>query len=95
MTPEEELIRAERASQILRDPLVVEAISAIKQSVIDAWRTSPIKDRDLRDYLHTMYNAAHKFEELLHSHIETGKLAVHQLKEKGAKHGASRSDPYT
>lgn len=80
MTPEEELIRAEQAAQLLRNPLVRQALDGIKNGVIENWRQAPVKDKDLREYLWTIYVGACKFEELLQSHIETGKLAAASLK---------------
>lgn len=79
MTPEEELSRAEQAAQILRAPLVREALDGIKNGLIDSWRQAPVKDSELREKLWAIYVGACKFEELLQSHIETGKLAKAQI----------------
>lgn len=76
---EDERLRGERARQILEDPLVKSAMSDIKATLIEQWRISPVKDAELREYLWSIYLGACKFEELLASHIETGKLASHQL----------------
>ncbi len=75
MTPQEEMMRAEKARQILEDPFVREALDDIKSTLIEQWRSAPVKDSDLKERLWALYNAAHKFEELMRSHIETGKLA--------------------
>lgn len=80
MTPEEEVVRAERAKQILEDKLVRAALDGVRDLIIEQWRVSPVKDSEIRDWLWALYNASHKFEEVLRSHIETGKLAAHQLK---------------
>lgn len=87
MTPEEELQRAEQAKQILRNPLVREAIDGLKSGFVEAWRQSPLKDTDLREKLWALYAGACKFEELLQSHIETGKLAAEQLKQRNTPRG--------
>lgn len=79
MTPAEEKQRAEHARQLMDDPLVKEALSDIKQVVLEQWVSSPSKDRDLRDYLHCLYCAVSKFEELLRIHVESGKVAQHNL----------------
>lgn len=68
-------MRAERAHQILNDELVREALDGIKSGIVEAWRTAPVKDRDLKEQLWGLLNAAHKFEEVLQTHITTGKLA--------------------
>lgn len=81
MTEQEELLRAERAKQILADKLVREALDGIKSGLIDTWRTTPLKDTDLREKVWAIYVGACKFEEILGSYIETGKLAQAMLKQ--------------
>lgn len=83
MTPEEELHRAERARQILEDPLVKEALKEIRDAIVEQWRTAPVKDSELKEKLWSIFGATHKFEQLLRSHIETGKMAAIQEDRKG------------
>jgi hypothetical protein len=87
MTEQEELQRAEQAKQILRNPLVREALDGIKSGIIENWRQAPVKDTDLREKLWSIYAGACKFEELLQSHIETGKLAQASLNERNTPRG--------
>lgn len=68
----------------MRNKLVREALDGIKDGVIQAWRQSPVKDTDMREKLWAIYAGACKFEELLQSHIETGKLAAAQLHERAS-----------
>ena len=75
MTPEEERIRAEQAKRLLNDPLMAGALQDIKDTLIDQWRRTPVKDADLRERVWGIYGAASKFEELLRSYINTGKFA--------------------
>jgi Holliday junction resolvasome RuvABC ATP-dependent DNA helicase subunit len=79
MKPQEELIRAERAKQILGDKLVREALDSIRSGLIENWRSTPLKDADLREKIWAIYVGACKFEEFLYEFIETGKLAQHTL----------------
>lgn len=79
MTREEEIIRAERAKQILGDSLVGQALKEIKEGLIEEWRRASVKDAEMREKIWAIYVGACKFEELLKSHIETGKLARAQL----------------
>lgn len=83
MTPEEEIQRAEHANRILNDKLVQEALKGIRDAVIEQWRLCPVEKTQLRDYLHGLFNAAYKFEELLRSHVETGKMAAITEERKG------------
>jgi hypothetical protein len=77
MTREEELERAEIAKQVLDNPLVQEALQAIREVTHTKLRMAK-DDNDklqLLDFLH----AAELFEEYFVKHIETGKLAQIQV----------------
>lgn len=80
MTPEEELIRAERAQQIINDPLVREALDGIKATIVESWRSAPVKDSEFREKLWAIYVGATKFEEIFRSYMDSGKLAAAQLR---------------
>ena len=82
MTPEEERIRAEQAKRLLADPLMAGALQDIKDTLIDDWRRTPVKDQDLRERIWGIYVAAFKFEELLRSYIGTGKFAEQVLQQE-------------
>jgi hypothetical protein len=82
MTPEEELIRAERVKQILEDPYVRSALSEMREGIVQSWAKAPIKDKEYMNYIHALYNAVDKFEEILRIHIDSGKLARDELARK-------------
>jgi hypothetical protein len=82
MTPEEERIRAEQAQRLLNDPLMAGALQDIKDTLIDDWRRTPVKDQELRERIWGIYVAAFKFEELLRSYIGTGKFAERVLQQE-------------
>lgn len=86
MTRQDEIRKAEEAKQLLRHPLLTSALEDIKSGLIEAWRQSPVKDTDLREHLWAVYAGACKFEELLKSHVDTGKLAAEQLRMSGDRH---------
>lgn len=75
-----EIARAERAKLILEDPLVVAALSEMKQHFRDAWEQSPARDKDGREELYRYMKVIGHFEAAFRVHIETGELAAHQLK---------------
>lgn len=85
MTEQEEIVRAERARQIMEDPLVKGALTDIKTAVVEQWLRAPVKDSELREYLWAIYVGTSKFEEILKSHMETGVLAAEQLRTKEAR----------
>jgi hypothetical protein len=82
LTPEEEIIRAQHCKQILEDRYVKEALSDIREGIVHQWAKSPIKDTDHKEKLWALYNAVDKFEELLRTHIDSGKLARHEMERK-------------
>lgn len=81
MTLEEEAIRGERAKQILKDPLVEAAFKEILNVTVLKWGDESTSDdgaKKLRDF----YRATLLFKRVFEHHIETGKMAEIQLKEK-------------
>lgn len=85
MTPEEEIVRAERARQLMADPLLKETLETLKQGYIDAWARTPIKDSELRERIWGLYCSTIKFEEILQSTLDSGKLAAESLKFKASR----------
>lgn len=82
MTLEEELTRAHECNAVLNNPYVREALSEIREALVSQWQRTPIVDTPLREKIWAIYNGALKFEELLRSHIETGKLAAIDIERK-------------
>jgi hypothetical protein len=78
-TPEQEIRRAERARQLLEDPLTAEALDAIESNVLSWWEESNVKDVEFRERCWAIYSSARKFRKLMQSHMETGKLAREQI----------------
>lgn len=74
MEPQEELRRAAECQQILGNRYVQEALNQIKEALVEQWSKTPVKDSELRDKIWGIYNGAVKFEEILRTHIETGKM---------------------
>lgn len=82
MTTEQEVWRAEKARQFLEDEMIKEALNGIRDAIIEQWSNTPIKDTDLREKTWMMFNIHKNFIDRLKEHIETGKLASLQLKQK-------------
>ncbi len=85
MTPDSEVHRANRAEQILNDPLVKEALDAIRDRIIEEWRACPVKDVELREKLWMMFNMHHRFVDAMREHIDTGKLAKATIAEEAKR----------
>ncbi len=80
MSPEEELMRGERARQILDDPLVAAAFKEILNVTVLKWGDESTSDdgaKKLRDF----YRATLLFKRVFEHHIETGKMAQIQIKQ--------------
>ncbi len=82
MTPDEELARANECAQILGNKYVREALSQIREALVEQWQRTPVAQTDLREKIWAIYNGAVKFEEILKSHIDTGKMAAIEMERK-------------
>lgn len=82
MTPEEEVIRSEKARQLLEEPLLKEAFSILESAFINGIQTSAMKDHDLREKLCQMLICLKSVKQHLLTAIETGKLAEETLKQR-------------
>jgi len=78
LTSEEEIARAERARQLLEEPLVKEAFSILEESFLNGIQTSAMKDEALREKLCQMLMVTRQVKQHLQSTMETGIFA--QLK---------------
>jgi hypothetical protein len=82
MTPDERKHRAQRASQILNDEVVQEALKNMRASIIENWQKVPLRDVELKEKFHVLYGMCDQFEKGLQSFIEDGEVATFELKEK-------------
>ena len=64
-----EIAKGERAKQLLEDPLMVEALAAIKENVRGLFFDLPSESREQREFLHLMDKARQQFETCLKLHI--------------------------
>lgn len=83
MNPEQELSRAVSSEQILKNPLVAEAFTEIEKDIIDRIAVCDVRDSVSREKLCMMLSASRIFKSVFEGHIQTGKMAEIQLKEKG------------
>lgn len=81
-TEAERAARGNQAAILLADPIIREALDAMKQQLVDAWAATSAKDTEGRDWLWRQYQVACKFEEQMLSIVNTGKLATISIAEK-------------
>lgn len=75
MTPEEEVVRAGRAREVLDNEMFKEAVADIEQALLIGIRRSAFKDAELREKLCQRYALLHDLRDQLSTHMETGELA--------------------
>ncbi len=83
MTPDEEIIRAGRANEVLTNELFKEAVAEIEESLKAARLSSPVKDVDLREKLWAQEVALQAILSKLRTVVETGQLAAEQIRQAG------------
>lgn len=82
MTPEEEIQRAERARQLLEEPLIKEAFSLMEGALLNGIQTSALKDEALREKICQMLISLGQVKQHLKSTMETGVFAAKQLEQQ-------------
>lgn len=76
----QEISRADRARALLENAELREALDDIEKEVLLALEGTHDTEAVLK--LHRMYVIGRKFRNILHSRIQTGKMAALQLEEK-------------
>lgn len=71
-----EIARGHQARAILGDSVFQESMKRLKEEIVQTWAACPARDTDGREWLWQHYQVALKFEELLTTVLNTGKLAL-------------------
>lgn len=82
---ERDIQRGERALQLLREPLIVEAFQIIEQDLIEKWQTSPARDEKGRETLYLSQILLKRLQAQLELVMETGQLAKATLAQQVRK----------
>lgn len=72
--------RADAAKRILEDPMVKDALRAIEDGIVEAWKDLPLRDVEGREHMHRMLHAKRKFEAVFAAHLQNGQIAAAELK---------------
>ena len=81
MSPEEELSRARDVEMLLANSYIKEALERIPATLIEQWRSTPVKDVELREKIWAIYCGAKAFEGVLREFVESGKMAAIQVEQ--------------
>jgi hypothetical protein len=77
----QQMAEAERARQLLKDPMIVAALDELRNTVYTNIRTSSFKQKEEREYLYLQLKAIDEFERKFKIRITNGKLAESRLAE--------------
>jgi hypothetical protein len=80
----EAIARAERARQLLEEPLIKEALTKIREDIVRNWQLVALRDTELKDKFHMLYGIVDRFEACLKEHMETGAIESFNLKSKSS-----------
>lgn len=75
------MAEAERARQLLEDPMVVAALDDLRNTVYTNIRTSSFKQKEEREYLYLQLKAIDEFERKFKLRIQNGRLAESRLED--------------
>jgi hypothetical protein len=81
----QQVVDAERARQLLKDPMLVAALDDMRNTVYTNIRTSSFRQKDEREYLYLQLKAIDEFERKFKLRIQNGRLAESRLAELGRK----------
>lgn len=81
----QQMAEAERARQLLEDPMIVSALDDMRNTVYTNIRTSSFRQKDEREYLYLQLKAIDEFERKFKLRIQNGRLAESRLAELGRK----------
>lgn len=78
----DEATRGERASELMDDPLMVEAFTLMQERFTAEWADSPVRDTEGRERIWMMQKLLQNVRSHLLQAATTGKLASLQLEQK-------------
>lgn len=81
----QQIADAERARQLLKDPMLVAALDDMRNTVYTNIRTSSFRQKEEREYLYLQLKAIDEFERKFKLRIQNGRLAESRLAELGRK----------
>lgn len=79
MTPAEELERGRLATDVLENPVFVDALRQIQSEIVARWQSE--SDSDKREWLWTLSQASKRLEAALRETMQTGLLRQQQIEQ--------------
>lgn len=82
MSLQEERDRGAKAEKLLKDPILDEAFSLVRNAIIERWEATPMRDRDGAHELKLMLKLLGDVRANLEQAVADGKLAAAELKQQ-------------
>lgn len=79
MSTSEELRRGEQARQLLQNELYQDAVTQVRQAIIDKWISAPMRDIEGQHELKLMLKLLGDLTGYIQTTLETGKMAQIQV----------------
>ena len=79
MTPQPQATRGIEASAVLENEAFKQAMTALRDQVIEQWKACPIRDKEGQTLLLQLAKLTDKFEGLIVGMVESGKFAQHKI----------------
>lgn len=79
MTPQEELRRGELARQVIENEIYTEAWKSVREGIISAWESAPIRDKEGQNELKLMLKLLNDVRRNVETAMNTGKMAKIQI----------------
>jgi len=87
----EEEARGRQATELLENPMYREAVDTLRQSLVDKWLSSPVRDIEGQHELRLMTKLLGDIEVYITNIANTGKMAAIQQVERLKKYGMNRN----
>lgn len=78
----EEIKRGEEADRILKNPLFIEAIESVRESIVSSMATSAFGDAQTHNRLVIALQLLAQIEKRLADHVATGKMSALKTEDK-------------
>lgn len=90
-TEHEEIVRANRAREVLENPIFQESLQTLRNDIEQQWRTSPARDAEGREHLWVMQKLLTRIVGHLEQTMLTGRMAAETLRSKEANEDRARA----
>lgn len=79
MDSSEELRRGDLAQMVLENPIYIESMQTVRETLIQAWESAPIRDTEGQHELKLMLKLLTDLQRNIEDVMQTGKLAKIQI----------------